>query len=614
MSPAKSLADFLVVHGSALADRFQARDGEMLASSGRSQGELGAHLSDLLAAITQALQADQETTSRAVSLDAGIRQRLHPRWAEGFDLGLLIREYSLLRDCLFELLEETATALQVRELRILSECVTEATTDAVSQYVAYSQKLQRAGEERLQAIIDNAPAAIYVTDVEGRCLVANKRLESIFGLPKSEILGKTDHERLPKELADATRGNDRRVLASNAPLEIEEVIPQADGLHTFISLKFPLHDVEGRPNAVGGISTDITERIQAQEALRETQRRLRTVLGHIPIILWAVDVLGVLTLIEGKGLEGFGLHPELHVGRSLFQVYSDTSWIVVNVRRALAGEEFVAEEQVRGRWYEVHYIPHRSAAGSIEGVMGLTVDVTERKRTQVFQQRLLGIVGHDIRNPLSAISVSALSLLKQEGLPAGHLRPLQRIASSADRIEKLVATLLDFTRVQFGQPLPLQREHVSLVTLAEQVCDEVRGASPQAEVLLTSSGDTWGEWDPGRLMQVMGNLLTNALRHGAPDAPVRMRCWAENGAVAFEVHNQGAPIPEEARAHLFQPFRGEESPQYRAKQGLGLGLYIIREIVTAHGGTVTFESTAERGTTFTVRLPRGPRSVPGAAY
>jgi signal transduction histidine kinase len=242
----------------------------------------------------------------------------------------------------------------------------------------------------------------------------------------------------------------------------------------------------------------------------------------------------------------------------------------------------------------------------VEGVMGLSIEVTERKRAQDFQKRLLGIVGHDIRNPVSAISLSALTLLKQEGLPSGHLRPLQRIASSADRIEKLVATLLDFTRVQFGQPLPLQREYVCMGSLAEQVCDEVRGASPEAQVQLSISGDTCGDFDPGRMMQVMGNLLTNALRHGASDAPVRMRCWAEEKGVSLEVHNLGPPIPPDVRSHLFRPFRGQEPAASQARQGLGLGLYIVREIVVAHGGNVTFDSSADGGTTFTVRVPRGP--------
>ncbi|WP_224245831.1 PAS domain-containing protein [Hyalangium gracile] len=601
-----SLADFLSVHRDALVERFKARVEQTLAPRGLSSSELEDHLPDFLEAVTEAIRDDAWPPARVFAHDATAEQHGRQRLRVGFDLDALTREYGLLRDCIFELLEEQGVMPSLRELRILSDCVSAATADSVTQYVAYSQGRQREGEERLQAIIDNAPAAIYVTDVEGRCLVANRRLESIFGLSKEAILGRTDYERLPKEVADVTRGNDRRVLAENRPLQVEEVIPQADGLHTYISLKFPLHDAEGRPNAVGGISTDITERIQAQQALRETQQRLRTVLSHLPVILWAIDARGVVTLMEGKGVERAGLKADTFVGQSLFELFQGMSWVVTNVRRALAGEEFVAEEEGEGRWFEVHYIPHRSAAGVVEGAMGLTLDVTERKRTQDFQQRLLGIVGHDIRNPISAISLSAVTLLKQEGLPQGYLRPLQRIASSADRIEKLVATLLDFTRVQFGQPLPLQYERVVLGTLAEQVCDEVRGASPRARVELTVTGDTRGAWDPGRLMQVMGNLLTNALRHGQPEAPVRVSCQGEEGAVTFEVHNEGAPIPEAVQAQLFKPFRGGEQARAHAREGLGLGLYIVREIVTAHGGTVTFESTAERGTTFTVRLPREP--------
>ncbi len=589
-----------------LVERFKVRVSETLAPEGLSESELEDQLPDFLDALIDAIRVNSWPPARVFSRNATAEHHGRQRWQVGFDLDGLTREYGLLRDCIFELVEEKGETPTIRELRILSDCVSAATADSVTQYVAYSRERQREGEARLQAIIDNAPAAIYVTDAEGRCLVANRRLESIFGLPRSAILGRTDYERLPKEVADVTRGNDRRVLVENKPLETEEVIPQSDGLHTYISLKFPLHDAEGRPNAVGGISTDITERIQAQQALREAQMRLRTVLGHIPIILWAFDTQGIVTLMEGKGVERLGLKEDTFLGRSLFEIFQGTPWVLANVRRALAGEEFVAEEERAGRWFEVHYLPHRNAYGRVEEVLGLTLDVTERKRAQDFQQRLLGIVGHDIRSPISAINLSAITLLKQEGLPAGYLRPLQRIASSADRIEKLVATLLDFTRVQFGQALPLHVERVNLGSLAEQVCDEVRGAWPQAQVELVSTGELWGEWDPGRLMQVMGNLLTNALRHGQTDAPVRVRCEGEEGGVVFEVHNEGAPIPEPVQAHLFQPFKGGERTSSLVREGLGLGLYIVREIVAAHGGRVTFESTEERGTTFIVRLPRGP--------
>jgi sigma-B regulation protein RsbU (phosphoserine phosphatase) len=603
-----SLGEFLTAHSGQLVERYKARVEELLAPRGLTDSELEDHLPEFLESVVKALKENVWPPSHVFSRSATAEQHGRQRWRVGFNLDALTREYGLLRDTLFELLEETGQTPTLRELRILSDCMSAATADSVTQYVAYSQGLHREGQARLQAIIDNAPAAIYVTDLEGRCIVANRRLESIFGLPKSEILGRTDYERLPKEVADVTRGNDKRVLAANAPLELEEVIPQSDGLHTYISLKFPLHDAEGRPNAVGGISTDITERMQAQHALREAQQRLRMVLGHMPIVLWTIDAQGVITLMEGNGLERLGMNPEPYVGRSLFELYQGTPWSLVNVRRALAGEELIAEEETAGRWFEVHYIPYRTSAGAVEGVMGLTLEVTERKRTQDFQQRLLGIVGHDIRNPLSVISVSTSSLLKRDGMTPEQVRSLQRIASSTDRIEKLVATLLDYTRVQFDQPLPLKLEEVSLHALAEQACDEVRVAYPEAQVRLSATGDTRGRWDAGRMIQVIGNLLTNALRHGAPDTPVHMRCWAEETTVAFEVVNQGPPIPESLRAHLFRPFRRGPQEKSQAKQGLGLGLYIVREIVTAHGGTVTFESTPERGTTFTVQLPRSPGS------
>jgi signal transduction histidine kinase len=164
--------------------------------------------------------------------------------------------------------------------------------------------------------------------------------------------------------------------------------------------------------------------------------------------------------------------------------------------------------------------------------------------------------------------------------------------------------LLDFSLAQFGQGLPLRREPTCLHDVGSRVLNELQALHPERELVCESSGDTCGEWDPNRLTQVVDNLLGNALRYSTADSPVRAVYRGERDTVVFQTHNLGPPIPEELRPHLFEPFRrGEHAAK---KEGLGLGLYIVREVVEAHGGTIQVESSAEAGTTFTVHLPRKP--------
>jgi signal transduction histidine kinase len=167
----------------------------------------------------------------------------------------------------------------------------------------------------------------------------------------------------------------------------------------------------------------------------------------------------------------------------------------------------------------------------------------------------------------------------------------------------MIGDLLDFTQARVGgipiHPKPLDfHEHV------HRVLEEMRLAWPERTLDFHASGNGRGAWDEGRLAQVVTNLVGNALQHSPPGTPVRVTSRGEDGHVRLEVHNQGAPIPAELLPTLFEPYqRGPESGAGRGS--LGLGLFIARQIVLGHGGTLEVRSSAEDGTLFTVRLPRG---------
>ena len=220
-------------------------------------------------------------------------------------------------------------------------------------------------------------------------------------------------------------------------------------------------------------------------------------------------------------------------------------------------------------------------------------------------EMFVGVLGHDLRNPLSAI-VTGARLLEYRAESDKIATPARRILLSAERMARMIDQLLDFTRIRQGQGIPLRRDHADLAKLCELALDELEqpGANGRASVELL--GDTSGSWDGDRLMQLLSNLIGNALMHGAQGTPVVVRIDGSRPVVRLDVCNAGS-VPEHALPFLFQPLQGGETRVYdrpRAGVGLGLGLFISREIVVAHGGAIDITSSEADGTRVTVTLPR----------
>jgi signal transduction histidine kinase len=224
----------------------------------------------------------------------------------------------------------------------------------------------------------------------------------------------------------------------------------------------------------------------------------------------------------------------------------------------------------------------------------------ELAQAVMFRERVMGMLGHDLRNPLSAILGLAGLLQLQEGIPDRVRDGLQRMQQSAQRMNEMISTILDVTRLRYGGAA-LSLESVDLGTLANAIVDELRVVHAGRRIDARAHGDLHGRWDPGRMGQVISNLVGNALTHGDEDAAVEVRLSSEDGAVSVAVSNRGPTIPAEQVPQLFEPFRQGDHP--RKSGGLGLGLFIVRSLVIAHGGEIDVVSR-DGVTTFTVRFPR----------
>jgi len=229
------------------------------------------------------------------------------------------------------------------------------------------------------------------------------------------------------------------------------------------------------------------------------------------------------------------------------------------------------------------------------------LEVEGVRRQGEFRERFMGILGHDLRNPLQAIVFVTAALLKRPDTTAGQLQLLLRINGSAGRMGRMIADLLDVTRVRLGGGLPIAAGPARLDDIVRQAIEELQAANPDRVVELSAS-EVGGTWDGDRIAQVVSNLVGNALDHGPPDRPVRVGVARDEAGAILTITNEGPSIAPEVLSTIFDPFV-QGAPAIRPG-GLGLGLFIAQQIVSAHGGSITVASAPE-ATTFRVWLPTG---------
>jgi phosphoserine phosphatase RsbU/P len=244
------------------------------------------------------------------------------------------------------------------------------------------------------------------------------------------------------------------------------------------------------------------------------------------------------------------------------------------------------------------------ASGEVEEWIGMMSDISDRIRMDEARERFIGILGHDLRNPLAAIRVGVDSLERAD-LPERAKKVIARVGRAAQRMSAMIDDVLDFARGRLGGGIPISPERCDLGQICAEEVDQMKHAHPERDISIQASGDLVGTWDASRLEQVLSNLIGNAIQHGAD--PIRVAAAGSVHEVTLSVQNHGPPIPSSMLARLFDPFQRRAEDHHHG--GLGLGLYIASEIVRAHAGTISASSSEHTGTIFTIKLPR---EMPGA--
>lgn len=357
-------------------------------------------------------------------------------------------------------------------------------------------------------------------------------------------------------------------------------------------------------------------------ALTSTEYRL--LLEHSPVMIWRAgldakcDYFNETWLaytgrtLEQESGDGWasGVHPD--------DLERCVAFYLAHFQRR---EAFEMEYRLRRhdgvfRWIFDRGVPYSDDTGAFAGFIGSCVDVDDRRRALAAQQQhdqeqlalardfekwILAIVGHDIRDPLSTIQL-AVHRLKAQPDPLGVVNKTADIVErGARRIEHIVTDLLDLSRARDGSGIPIAPRPTDLRAVCRQIIDELRTIAQERKITFDCEVDGAGAWDEHRILQAISNLTANAVRHGTPGSPVRVRVTGDDLRIAVEVHNQGT-IPSELLPRIFEPFRSGRHYASRS-DGLGLGLFIAKAIARAHGGGLEVDS-ANGATMFRLVLPR----------
>ncbi|WP_437973258.1 AAA family ATPase [Sorangium sp. So ce295] len=512
-----------------------------------------------------------------------------------------------------------------------------------------AEQALKANQATLQAIVDNSAATIFLKDREGRYLLANRHAGDVAGVPSHELLGKTDAELSHGANVEVLRDNDRRVLDAGEPLEFEEEIMMREGEpRVYLSLKFPLGE-SVMPGVVCGICTDITERKRAELAerfLADASRKLMA-LGYgatlESVAQLALPALADRCVIDvdlaqdapGRAVTA-GMPAELAGAvtdalRPLSATPPDRPEIG-DVRAAplldpLGVHSFLRVPLLaRDRRFGVMTLlaaapRHRFGpadlwlAEELASRAALALDNSRlfAEAQQAIERRdeFLLVASHELKTPLTSLTMQAHLLARLlPRLQRGEVAPeridaaIQLLNRQIARLAHLVNELLDVTRLNAGQ-LTLSRAPVDLAALAREVVERMHQQLTDARcrTQLELDEPVMGHWDPSRMEQVLINLLSNAIKYGAGGL-IHVIVRREGARGVLVVRDHGMGIAEADQARIFERF--ERAVSVRNFGGLGLGLYIVRWIVTSHGGTIRVESRPGAGATFIVELPLRP--------
>jgi len=473
------------------------------------------------------------------------------------------------------------------------------------------------------SLLRSEGAGLVALDVGFRFTFWNGAMERISGIRADEVMGRSaidvfpflgeQEEHLGRALAGETVAAQRRRYTA-AGSEREGFL---DGYFT------PFFDEGGNIVGVVCVIHDLTAQKLAEEQLGETERRFQNMADAAPVLLWMSEPDGLCTFFNQSWLDFTGrtMEEEWGVGWAEgihfedFQKCMDTYFAAFNARRVFEMEYRLRRSDGNYRWILDRGTPRYTPDGTFAGYIGSCIDITDRKHMEGELRKavrdrddFLSIASHELRTPLTTLSLEIQSLKRALGKRAKVLAKNGRIERSAEvaenqinRLITLVEELLDVSRLASGR-LRVEPTEFDLSDLVREVASRLKPSLDAAGCALSveAHARAVGSWDRLRVEQVVANLVSNALKYG-PGSPVEMSVTRETECACLKVRDHGIGIALADQRRIFQRF--ERAVPMSHYSGFGLGLWIAREIVAAHGGSIDVASELGSGSTFIVRLP-----------
>jgi PAS domain S-box-containing protein len=493
----------------------------------------------------------------------------------------------------------------------------------LAQVVDITERLRddealRRSESNFRRLFDQASDGIFISDVDGRYTDVNAAGCQMLGYPREALIGRTISDFIRMEDIPLLVAQRERLLVEGSSAVKEWTIRRADGakVSVEVSSKFLF---DGRQVS---FVRDISGRKRAERDREESLRWMHAVLEQSPVGLMLMhDPRGEWVEINRRLQEMIGGPLEASEKLQEFFLNADGSPFdpgTCVAAMALRGEQPAPVERLlrhrSGRLTPVitSSAPIVDAGGTVIGVVGAVLDISATKELERLRAEWSSVVAHDLRQPLVTISLSAQALARLTN-DKHLLAHFERIRSSAHRLNRMVDDLMDLSRLD-ARRLELVRRNVDLPALVHASVERMALEAPDRAFDVHIDGNIAdADADPDRVAQVMENLLTNAVKYGTGGTPIVVAVARAGSEIAVAVTNDGRELPPEELARLFQRFQRTSAAKLQRIKGTGLGLYITRSLVEAHGGRISAESSPPGRITFRFTLPVAQAEDPAEA-